>query len=149
MLSVLVEGTLLAAPVRRTSARGSAFVTAQLRVHTDDGESCLCSVIAFQPQAAEALAALGAGATVAVTGPGAISRWQKDGEPRVGLRVTATRVMAVQEAVMRRRAASAELELRSGLPAPAAPLGLSHPAGRQAARTPLGRLEDWDNDEPV
>ena len=55
MLSVLVEGTLIAAPVRRTSAKGSAFVTAQVRCHADDGESIFCSVIAFQAQTAEAL----------------------------------------------------------------------------------------------
>ena len=65
MLSVLIEGTLIAAPVRRTSAKGSAFVTAQVRCHADDGESVFCSVIAFSASTAEALAQLAAGDTVA------------------------------------------------------------------------------------
>ena len=48
MLSVLIEGSLIAAPVRRTSAKGTLFVTVQMRCSGDDGESILCSVIAFQ-----------------------------------------------------------------------------------------------------
>jgi single-stranded DNA-binding protein len=107
MLSVLVEGTLTAAPVQRTSARGQPFVTAQMRTTCDDGESILCSLIAFHAAAAGLLAALAAGDTVAVAGPAALSRWEKDGEQRVGLKVTATRVLTVYDAGMRRRTASA------------------------------------------
>ena len=106
MLSVLVEGTLMSAPVQRTGARGSAFVTAQVRCNAEDGESLLVSVIAFSTAAAEALARLGAGDTVAIAGPAALSRWEKNGEPHVGLKVTATRVMTVYDAGMRRKAAS-------------------------------------------
>ena len=106
MLSVLVEGTLVSAPVQRTGARGSAFVTAQIRCNAEDGESLLVSVIAFSASAAETLARLGAGDTVAIAGPAAISRWEKNGEPHVGLKVTATRVMTVYDAGLRRKAAS-------------------------------------------
>ena len=106
MLSVLIEGTLIAAPVQRTSAKGSQFVTAQLRCHAEDGESVFCSVIAFSASAAEALARLAAGDTVAVTGPAALSQWEKDGQHKVGLTVTATRVLTVYDAGMRRKAAS-------------------------------------------
>ena len=74
MLSVLVEGTLIAAPVRRTGSKGTAFVTAQVRCNADDGESVLCSVIAFQAATAQALAALAAGDTVAIAGPAALSQ---------------------------------------------------------------------------
>ncbi len=77
-----------------------------MRCPTDDGESLLCSVIAFSASAAEALADLAAGDSVAITGPAALSRWEKDGEQRVGLKVTATRVLTVYEAGMRRKAAS-------------------------------------------
>jgi len=74
--------------VRRTSAKGSTFVTAQVRCNADDGESVLCSVIAFQASTAEALAGLAAGDTVAVAGPAALSQWEKNGEHKVGLKVT-------------------------------------------------------------
>lgn len=106
MLSVLIEGSLIAAPVQRTSAKGSAYVTAQMRCNGDDGESVFCSVIAFSASAADALVQLGAGDTVAIAGPASISRWEKDGEHKAGLKVTATRVLSVYEAGMRRRAAS-------------------------------------------
>lgn len=106
MLSVLLEGTLTAAPVSRTSSKGSAFTTAQMRVTGEDGETVWCSVIAFHASAAEALADLKAGDAVAVAGHGAISTWEKAGEFRAGLKVTATRVLTVYEAGQRRKAAS-------------------------------------------
>ena len=150
MLSILIEGTLIAAPVRRTSAKGSTFVTAQVRCHADDGESVFCSVIAFQAAAAETLAALAAGDSVAVTGPAALSQWEKNGEHRVGLKVTATRVLSVYEAGMRRRAASADREPRDGRPpVPDAAAEQSRPQVRPATAPPPRRLVDWDNDEPV
>ena len=74
MLSVLIEGTLLAAPVQRTSAKGTPFVTVQVRCSGDDGESILCSVIAFQASVIEALGALSGGDTVAVAGAAALSQ---------------------------------------------------------------------------
>ena len=80
MQSLLIEGALIAAPVQRTSAKDTPFVTVPLRC-SGDGESILCSVIAFQ-----ALAALSAGNTVAVAGPAAVSQWEKNGEHRVGLK---------------------------------------------------------------
>ena len=150
MLSVLIEGTLIAAPVRRTGAKGSAFVTAQVRCHADDGESVLCSVIAFQAAVAEALAALGAGDAVAVTGPAGLSRWEKDGEPRAGLKVTATRVLGVQEASQRRRtAAGREPEPRreERPPAVAPAPWRGRPAGRPAAPALPKNPADWDSDE--
>ena len=110
MLSVLMEGTLLTAPSQRTSAKGQPYTVAQVRCTAEDGESVFCSVIAFSASAAEALARLGAGDTVAIAGPAALSQWTKDGEHKVGLKVTATRVMSVYDAGMRRRAASQQRE---------------------------------------
>ena len=155
MLSVLVEGTLIAAPVRRTSAKGGAFVTAQLRCTGDDGASLLCSVIAFQASAAEALAGLAGGDTVAVAGPAALSQWEKNGEHRAGLKVTATRVLSVYEAGMRRKAASQgqEREARDGrapgCPSPPARPEKSRPGRHAQPLGPPRRLIDMDNDEPV
>lgn len=106
MLCALIEGTLIASPVQRTSSKGTAFATAQMRCSAEDGESVFVSVIAFGASVVETLLGLKAGDTLAVTGPAAISQWEKAGEHRVGLKVTATRVMTVYEAGMRRRAAS-------------------------------------------
>ena len=156
MLSVLIEGTLLAAPVQRISAKGTPFVTVQLRC-SGDGESILCSVIAFQVAAVEALAALTAGDTVAVAGPAALLQWEKNGQHRVGLKVTATRVLTVYEAGMRRKAASQSQEreprdgLTPGFSFPPARPQKSRPGGRAQplGRPPPARLVDMDNDEPV
>ncbi|HEU4457776.1 MAG TPA: single-stranded DNA-binding protein [Methylibium sp.] len=106
MLSVLIEGTVTAAPVSRTSARGTAFVTAQMRCAGEDGEAVWCSVIAFSASAAEALLALASGDAVAVAGHAALSQWEKNGEHRVGMKVTASRVMTVYEAGQRRKAST-------------------------------------------
>lgn len=108
MLSVLIEGTLTSPPVSRTSTRGSQFTTAQMRCAGEDGETVWCSVIAFSATAAQALASLASGDAVAIAGRAAISRWERDGEHRVGLKVTATRVMSVYEAGQRRKTAVPE-----------------------------------------
>jgi single-stranded DNA-binding protein len=150
MLSVLIEGTLIGAPVRRTSAKGTSFVTAQVRCNADDGESVFCSVIAFQVAVAEALAALGAGDTVAVAGPAALSQWEKNGEHKVGLKVTASRVMSVYEAGMRRKAASPEREPGGSRPPMSSAAPERHrPAIRPAAASQPPNLADWDDDELV
>jgi single-stranded DNA-binding protein len=150
MLSVLIEGTLIGAPVRRTSAKGTSFVTAQVRCNADDGESVLCSVIAFQAAAAELLAALAAGDTVAVAGPAALSQWEKHGEHKVGLKMTASRVMSVYDAGMRRKAASSEREPGSGRPPASSAAPERHrPATHPAAAAQPSNLADWDDDEPL
>ena len=141
MLSVLIEGTLIAAPVRRTSAKGSTFVTAQVRCNAEDGESVLCSVIAFQAATAEALVGLAAGDTVAVAGPAALSQWEKNGEHKVGLKVTATRVLSVYEAGLRRKAASSERESHDSRPT-APPVLPQRSKGREVRRPT--RVNDCD-----
>ena len=159
MLSVLIEGTLIAAPVQRTSAKGTPFVTARLRCSGEDGQSILWSVIAFQASAAEGLATLAAGDTAAVAGLGALSQWEKDGEHHVGLKVTASRVLTVYDAGMRRKAASQkqEREAQDGRapaspsvpsPPPALP-GKSRPSERFQPHGTLSGLVDMDNNEPV
>lgn len=73
MLSVLVEGTLTAAPTTHTSSKGQPYTTVQMRTNCDDGETIWCLVIAFQTAAAEALSTFDTGDTVAVAGPASIS----------------------------------------------------------------------------
>jgi len=106
VLSVLIEGTLTAAPVQRTTVKGQPFATAKLRASGEDGETVWCSVITFHADAVEALAGLGSGDSVAIAGHASISTWEKDGEHRAGLKVTATRVLSVYAAGKKRGAAS-------------------------------------------
>jgi single-stranded DNA-binding protein len=143
MPSVLVEGTPTAAPVRRTSAKGSVFVTARMRASADHVESVFCSVIAFHATATEALARLAAGDTVAIAGPAAISRWEKSGKHRAGLKVTTTRVLSVYEAGMRRKAAS-PLPVQSRRASQQGPRGVQ----RDPAETGGRRHPDHDEGEP-
>ena len=108
MLSVLLEGTLTADPVARVGAKNNAFTTAQMRTAGEDGETVWCSVIAFSAAAAEALAKLTAGDVVAIAGGAALHHWEKQsGEHRVGLRVTAAKVIALPGGSQRRGAANA------------------------------------------
>jgi single-stranded DNA-binding protein len=104
MLSVLMQGTLSATPMRRTSEAGRTFATAQVRVPTDD-DALLCSVIVFDAAAVDALLALDKGDAVAVSGTAKLSHWTgKDGTERTGLSVTGQRVMTAYTATKKRRA---------------------------------------------
>lgn len=105
MISTLIEGILHGDPVRRTSTKGQAYITAQMRAAGDDGETVWCSLIAFDAGAVEALGKLAAGDTVAVAGHASLSTWQsKDGEHKAGLKVTVRKIMSVYEAGKRRGA---------------------------------------------
>lgn len=106
MLSALVEGTLTARPVSRTTTGGKPYTTAQMRAAGEDGDSVLCSLIAFNADAAAALADLANGDAVAIAGHAAISQWEKDGEHRAGLKITVTRLMTVYEAGQRRKSST-------------------------------------------
>lgn len=113
MLHVLLQGTLTAAPVVRSGQRGP-FTTAQLRAAGEDGETVWCSVLAFSASAADALSSLASGDAVAIAGTAVLHHWTKgDGEHRVGLRVTAQRVMTVYEAGRRRKQAASDEPARA------------------------------------
>lgn len=105
MLTVLLQGTLTAAPVRRTSSKGSTFVTVTMRAAGEDGEAVWCSVIVFDTHAVDALLELGSGDAVAIAGEASLTHWESSsGEHRVGLRVTARRVLSVHDGRRKRKA---------------------------------------------
>lgn len=105
MLDVLVSGRLVRDPQTRVGQSGKPFTTCLLRVDTGEEEQMLVSVIAFQ-EAAEKLARLKAGDAVAVAGSAKLSSWEKDGETRHGLSVTASAVLSAYD-VKRRRSSEA------------------------------------------
>jgi len=114
MLSVLLEGTLTAAPVRRMSSKNTPFATATLRAAGEDGETVWCSLIAFNADAVEALLALRAGDAVAVAGQAALNHYQtSSGEHRVSLRVTVTRTLTTYDAGQRRKRAAVAADERA------------------------------------
>ncbi len=96
-LSVLVEGVLVAVPVKRISSAGKPFASASVRAKGDDGNPVFVSVIAFDAEAVEAVASLTKGDPVALVGPATLKTWEKNGEHRAGLSVTATRVLSLRK----------------------------------------------------
>jgi hypothetical protein len=68
-IDALVTGTLHKAPTQRTASNGNSYTLATVRASTRDPEvTMFVSVIAFDPAAAAALAALGPGDPVSLAG---------------------------------------------------------------------------------
>jgi len=108
MLSILASGTLVRDPESRTSAAGKSYATAQLRVPTEGEAAVLVSVIAFSTTAVEALLAHAKGDTIAVTGRGKLTAWEKDGEQRHGLSVVVEGVLSAYQLEKRRSRAQGD-----------------------------------------
>lgn len=107
-LAVLAQGSLVSDPLQRTSAKGAAYVTTQLRVATDDG-AILVSVIAFAADAMAGLMALRKGDAAAVSGKAKQTSWAgRDGETNHGLSVVVEGVLSVYQAGKRREKAKAD-----------------------------------------
>ena len=102
-LAVLAHGSLIADPQQRTSAKGGAYVTAQLRVATDDGP-ILVSLIAFAADVVTALMALRKGDAASVSGMAKLTSWAgRDGETNHGLSVGVEGVLSAYAVGKRRR----------------------------------------------
>jgi len=102
-VTALVSGKLLSDPEQRTGASGKPFTTARVAADAE-GDSVLCSVIAFGTAAGQ-LAALAKGDTLALTGRCKPKAWStKDGELKTGLDVVADALLSAYH-VKRRRAA--------------------------------------------
>jgi single-stranded DNA-binding protein len=101
MLDVLISGRLARDPVSRVGSSGKPFTTALLRCDTGEEQQMLVNVISFG-EASEKLSKLKAGDAVSVAGPAKLSSWEKDGETRHGLSVTASSVLSAYD-VRRRR----------------------------------------------
>ncbi|WP_367025185.1 single-stranded DNA-binding protein [Methylococcus sp. ANG] len=91
----LISGTLYKDPQSRTSASGKPFCTAQLRTE-QDGQSVWCSVICFDTAACEELMRCHAGDAVAAQGRLKISTYEKNGEVRPSLDITASSILPLK-----------------------------------------------------
>ncbi|OFW14501.1 MAG: hypothetical protein A3H27_06610 [Acidobacteria bacterium RIFCSPLOWO2_02_FULL_59_13] len=111
MLNILVSGTLVSDPRQRTTAAGKAFATGQMRVPAEDADPMLVSIIAFSSDAVAAIMALQRGDSCAIAGRAKLTSWEKDGEQRHGLSVTADQVLTIYQIEKRRKRAAAPEEV--------------------------------------
>jgi hypothetical protein len=96
-LHLLVQGILASDPKPRQSSTGKTFATALLKVAVENEEPVLVSAIAFNQSAVAKLMALHKGDALAMTGPGKLTSWIKDGETKRGLGITAESVLSIYE----------------------------------------------------
>lgn len=88
MIDALISGRLRGAVTPRTTGAGKPFAVWRMATTDKNGESVLCSCIAFSQTAIEAAQRLTDGDSIAVSGEAAISTWQgNDGTARHGLDV--------------------------------------------------------------
>jgi single-stranded DNA-binding protein len=131
MISVLITGNLISKPTSRISKNGNAYVTGQIRVSVD-GESILCSLVAFNEQC-QSLLALDKGDSVSAAGTGKPTAWtNKSGELTAGLSLKVEQVMTVYR-VKEKRKASQQADKQPYLPAQSPLLD----AGRDADDAPF------------
>lgn len=93
---VLATGTIARTPEARRSQNDDAFVGATLRV-AETGDGAWWRVTAFSEAAQRELLRLDVGDAVAVQGAMRVERYEKDGEPRIGLAIRAERVFALRQ----------------------------------------------------
>lgn len=108
MIDALIQGKLHGNVQQRTGRNGKPFVTAKVTTTTKDGSQQFVNVIAFAPDACNALLALQAGDAVALAGELATSIYTgKDGAPRISLDLTAHAVLTAYHVTRKRRTVQA------------------------------------------
>ena len=102
MISALVQGVLIADPMRRITASGKPFATGTVRV-AGGPESALIGVIAFGEPAQAALLRIKGGDTLVASGVLQLNTWVgREGKERRDWRLSAIKVMSLYQARKRR-----------------------------------------------
>lgn len=105
MITALAGGTLYGAPQKKTSARGTSFVSGKMRVSTSNGETIFVGIVAFRESVGQALLALADGAALSVAGDLKASAYTaKDGTVRASLDITVNEVLTAAHVDKRRKA---------------------------------------------
>jgi single-stranded DNA-binding protein len=105
VITVLAGGTLYGAPQKKTSARGTSFVSGKMRVSTSNGETIFVGIVAFRESVGQALLALADGAALSVAGDLKASAYTaKDGTVRASLDITVNEVLTAAHVDKRRKA---------------------------------------------
>lgn len=108
MIDTLIAGRLYGSAKQGTGKNGNTYTTAKIKAAAGNGETLLCSVIAFDDKAQAGLLALDDGDSVALSGSLTPKVFQaKDGEYRAGLDMVAHAVLTAYH-VKRKRAAVGE-----------------------------------------
>lgn len=105
----LATGTVSQAPTRRTTSKGSPWVTLSIRVPSGEGSSFV-NVAVFDAGLVEEALALREGGAVTVQGKLELRTWQgRDGTERAGLSITANQMTVLTKPApkARRKAAAA------------------------------------------
>lgn len=103
MIGAVVTGALVGDPVERKTREGKPFTTATLRVPAGE-DAIFVGVAAFEPTAAQRLAQMRKGGTVAACGVLEQTTWAgKDGAELTGWRLTASEVLTAYAATKKRR----------------------------------------------
>jgi single-stranded DNA-binding protein len=123
MIDALITGTLFKQAEARQSKAGKTFVTAKLTVADADQQRQFVNLIAFREPVCDALLALNAGDSVAVTGPLKVSTWtDKNGETRISYDLTAEGAMTLY-AVRKKRNQTQQSEQQDAGHQPRQPAG--------------------------
>jgi single-stranded DNA-binding protein len=127
MLQLMCSGSLTAEPVRRTTTKGNAYATFQIRTQAG-ADAVLVSCVVFDADAVAAVLQLRKGEAVSVTGRGELRHWTgKDGREGHGLSCTVDKLMNMRP-VKREK-----VQLTRTKPAP-------------TARSEPGNIEDMPSD---
>ena len=119
MIDALIQGKLHTKAQQRTGKAGRPFVTAKVTTMAKDGNAQFVNVIAFAPDACNALLALGPGDAVALAGELASGIYMgKDGAPRISLDLTAHAVLTAYHVTRKRRAVQPQGQPQDSAPPP-------------------------------
>jgi len=105
MIDALVSGRMRGTVNLRTTKTGTPFALWRMATTDKNGDSVLCSCIAFSQTAIDGAQRLSDGDSIAVSGEAAISTWQgSDGTARHGLDVLVHVVMTAYHLGRKRKA---------------------------------------------
>jgi single-stranded DNA-binding protein len=96
MIDALITGRLYGNAEERIGQADSHYVTCKVRAATDDGETLMCNVIAFNDAARQALLNLADGDSIALSGALTPKVWfDKQGKARPALDLLAHAVLSI------------------------------------------------------
>lgn len=98
MIDALIAGRLYGSAEERTGQAGSVYVTCKVKVMTEDGDTILCNVIAFQDHVRNHLLQLNDGESLSLSGALTPKVWtDKQGKTRPAIDLIAHAVLTVHQ----------------------------------------------------
>lgn len=90
MIDALIAGRMYGSADERSGQGGTAYVTCKVKAATEDGDTIMCNVIAFNDAVRSALLTLGDGDSVALSGALTPKVWvDKQGKARPAIDLVA------------------------------------------------------------